>query len=248
METASMDTDEASVVLVHGAWADGSSWSRVISRLRSQGVKAYAAALPLTSLSDDVSALDRILGRVEGPVVLVGHAYAGAVIGSADPDKVSGLVYIAALAPDEGETVSDVFYRSEPHARAPRLTPDSHGFVWLPEDAFSEAFAQHASDEDHALLSSVQRPIAVESITTPVGRPLWKDRPSWYFIAEQDRMIPPETQRFMAERMNADVRSMPTDHSPLVTASQLVADLVLEAVRATGTGRLPGRSTREAGV
>jgi pimeloyl-ACP methyl ester carboxylesterase len=221
---------EASVVLVHGAWADGSSWSKVIAQLWEQGVRAYAAPLPLTSLDDDISALDRFLERVAGPVLLVGHAYAGAVIGSVQDEKVSGLVYVAALAPDEGETVRDVFYRTEPHSRAPQLTPDAHGFVWLPEDAFPGAFAQHGSKREQTVLASVQRPIAVGCISTAVGRPLWKSRPSWYLVAGQDRMIAPETQRFMAERMNATTRSTDTDHAPSVTAPGLVTDLIREAV------------------
>src|SRR3984957_2570051 len=132
-------SNKASVVLVHGAWADGSSWAKVIGLLEAAGIKAVAAPLPLTSLSDDVAALDRTLERVDGPVVLVGHAYAGAVIAATRSEKVQSLVYIAALAPDEGETVADVFYRAEPHPKAPKLAPDDHGLIWLPEDAFAAA-------------------------------------------------------------------------------------------------------------
>ena len=119
--------NNVAVVLVHGAWADGSSWAKVITALAASGVKAVAAPLPLTSFSDDVAALDRTLERVEGPVVLAGHAYAGAVIGATRSDKVKALVYVAALAPDEGETVADVFYRGAPHPQAPKLAPDAHG-------------------------------------------------------------------------------------------------------------------------
>src|SRR3984885_6690207 len=137
-----MSPDDASVVLVHGAWADGSSWSKVIGPLRAEGARVLAAPLPLTSLADDVAALDRTLERVEGPVVLVGHAYAGAIIEPTSQEKVSSLVYIAALAPDQGETGADVFYRTEPHKLAPKLAPDSHGLIWLPQDAFPTAFAQ----------------------------------------------------------------------------------------------------------
>ena len=155
-----MSLDDVSVVLVHGAWADGSSWSKVIGPLRAEGVKVVAAPLPLTSLADDVAALDRTLERVEGPVVLVGHAYAGAVIAATRSEKVRSLVYVAALAPDEGETVADVFYRAEPHPQAPKLAPDDHGLIWLPDDAFAAAFAQNASAEEQALLAAVQRPIA----------------------------------------------------------------------------------------
>jgi pimeloyl-ACP methyl ester carboxylesterase len=200
-------------------------------------VLAHGAPLPLTSLSDDLAALDRVLDRVDGPALVVGHAYAGAVIGSVQPDKVSGLVYIAALAPDEGETVADVFYRAKPHPRAPELTPDANGLIWLPDMAFSDAFAQDASHEDHALLASVQRPIAVACITAPVGEPAWRTRPSWYFVAEEDRMIPPETQHYMAERMHATVTSMKTDHIPLITASDQVTDVIMEALAETARAR-----------
>ena len=121
-----MTANDATVVLVHGAWADGSSWAKVIMALAASGVKAVAAPLPLTSFQDDVAALDRTLERVEGPVVLAGHAYGGGVIGATRSEKVKALVYVAALAPDEGETVSDVFYRAQPHPQAPKLTPDAN--------------------------------------------------------------------------------------------------------------------------
>ena len=143
-----MSLNDVSVVLVHGAWADGSSWSKVIGPLKAEGARVVAAPLPLTSLADDVAALDRTLERIEGPVVLVGHAYAGAVIAATRDEKVRSLVYVAALAPDEGETVADVFYRAEPHPQAPKLAPDNHGVIWLPDHAFAEAFAQHASTEE----------------------------------------------------------------------------------------------------
>src|SRR5580658_11292407 len=213
-----MSSNEASVVLVHGAWADGSSWAKVIRLLAADGIKVVAAPLPLTSFADDLAAIDRSLERVTGPVALVGHAYAGAVIGATRDDKVKALVYVAALAPDEGETVADVFYRTEPHPQAPKLPPDGHGLIYLPEAAFAAAFAQHATTEELAVLAAVQRPIAPACITVAVERPLWKDRPTWFLAGEQDRMIVQENQRFMAERMKARLRSHPVDHTPLVTA------------------------------
>jgi pimeloyl-ACP methyl ester carboxylesterase len=236
-----MSRNEVSVVLAHGAWADGSSWSKVIGALKAEGINVFAAPLPLTSLADDVAALDRTLERIDGPVVLVGHAYAGAVIAATRDEKVRSLVYIAALAPDEGETVADVFYRAEPHPQAPKLAPDNHGLIWLPDDAFAQAFAQHASAEEQQLLAAVQRPIAVSCIGVKLGRPLWKERPSWFLVAEQDRMIIPDTQRFMAERMKASVRSHAVDHTPLVTAPGVVVDIIRDAVRAAAAIRLPGQ-------
>ena len=226
-----MDSKGVTVVLAHGAWADGSSWSRVVAGLRAAGIAAVAAPLPLTSLADDVAALDRTLERVEGPVVLAGHAYAGAVIGATRNAKVQALVYVAALAPDEGETVAEVFYRAPPHPLAPALGPDSHGLIWLPEAAFAAAFAPDAKAEEQAVLFAVQRPISPACITVPVERPLWKDRPSWFLVAENDRMIVRETQDFMAARMGAHVRSVAADHTPLVTAPDAVVEILLDAVR-----------------
>jgi pimeloyl-ACP methyl ester carboxylesterase len=219
-----------SVVLVHGAWADGSSWAKVIAPLAADGVRAIAAPLPLTSFSDDVAALDRTLERAAGPVVLAGHAYAGGVIGATRSDKVKALVYVAALAPDEGETVADVFSRGNPHPQAPKLTPDAHGLIYLPEAAFPAAFAQNASKEELAVLAAIQRPLSPACITVKMERPLWKDRPAFFLVAEQDRMIVHDNQRFMAERMRARFRSHPVDHAPMVTAPSFVLDIMREAI------------------
>jgi pimeloyl-ACP methyl ester carboxylesterase len=227
-----MLSNDLTVVLAHGAWADGSSWAKVIASLAADGIKAVAAPLPLTSFADDVAALNRALERARGPVVLAGHAYAGAVIAAVRDAKVKALVYVAALAPEEGETVGDVFYRAKKHPEAPDLAPDSHGLIYLPEEAFAAAFAPNASSEEQAVLAAVQRPISPACITVPVGRPLWKDRPSWFLVAEQDRMIPRETQHYMAERMKAHVRSHPVDHTPIVTAPAGVVDVLREAIAA----------------
>jgi pimeloyl-ACP methyl ester carboxylesterase len=225
-----MSTSEVSVVLTHGAWADGSSWAKVIGPLTAAGNKVSAAPLPLTSFDDDVAALERTLERTQGPIVLVGHAYAGAVIAATRNPQVKALVYIAALAPDEGETVADVFYRAAPHARAPKLAPDNHGLIYLPEQAFAEAFAPNATAKDQAVLAAVQRPISPACITTPMKRPLWRDLQSWFLIAEEDLMILPETQRFMSQRMHAHVRVHQVDHTPLVTAPGVVVDLIREVI------------------
>lgn len=227
-----MAIGNSSVVLVHGAWADGSSWAPVIRALKSDGVDVVAAPLPLTSLADDVAALNRSIDRTEGPVVLAGHAYAGAVIAEVRSERVKALVYIAALAPDEGEKVADVFNRIEPHPKAPKLAPDANGLIWLPEEAFESAFAQNATKEDLTVFAAVQRPISPACITVPVGRPLWKDVPSWFLVAEDDRMILAETQRYMAERMKAEVRVYRTDHTPIVTSPHVVADIIREAISA----------------
>src|SRR5271155_3007141 len=150
-----------SVVLVHGAWADGSSWNDIIGPLLSKGLNVLAAPIPLTSLSDDVAALDRALERIQGPVVLVAHAYAGAVIAANTNERVQSLVFVTALAPDEDETIAEVFYRAKPHPEAPQLAPDAHGLIWMPRGAFDTAFSHHASPERAALFAVTQRPIAL---------------------------------------------------------------------------------------
>jgi pimeloyl-ACP methyl ester carboxylesterase len=216
-------------VLVHGAWADGSCWSNIILPLRRQGLNVTAAPIPLTSLTDDAAALRRVIERTDGPVVLIGHAYAGAVIATAQDDRVKSLVYIAALAPDEGETVAEVFYRAAPHPEAPKLEPDAHGLIWMPAEGFGHAVAHKASPDQKAIMAAVQRPIAVNCIQEKAPAPAWRAKQSWFFIAEEDRMINPETQKFMADRMGATIRSHAVDHTPMYTAPNLVVDVVLEA-------------------
>jgi pimeloyl-ACP methyl ester carboxylesterase len=148
----------STVILVHGAWADGYCWSNIVLPLERRGLKVICAPIPLTSLTNDATALSWALERTSGPVVLVGHAYSGAVIAAVREDQVKSLVYIAALAPDEGETVSTVFYRDAPHPEAPKLAPDSHGFIWMPEDRFRLAVAHKASADQTNIAAAVQRP------------------------------------------------------------------------------------------
>jgi pimeloyl-ACP methyl ester carboxylesterase len=222
----------STVVVVHGAWADGSSWKDVILGLERKGSRVVAAPIPLTSLRDDALALKRAMSRIEGPVILAGHAYAGAVIATADVDRLKALVYVAALAPDEGETVAQVFYRDETHPQAPKLAPDADGFIWMPDEGFRNAFSQYATAEQIAVSTAVQRPLSVKCIQEPVPKPAWKSRPSWFLIAEQDRMINPKTQHFMAERMGATTRSFAVDHTPLLSAPDKVVDIIMEAKQA----------------
>ena len=222
---------DCTIVLVHGAWADGSCWNNVILPLRRQGLKVACAPVPLTSLTDDVSALTRALERTSGPVVLAAHAYGGAVIGAIREERVKSSVYIAALAPDEGETVAQVFYRDESHPEQPKLAPDKHGLIWMPEDGFSRAVAHKASADQNKILAAVQRPISVQCIQEKAPVPGWRTKPSWFLLAEEDRMISPKTQQFMAGRMRAKVRASRVDHSPMYTATDLVVDVILEAAR-----------------
>jgi pimeloyl-ACP methyl ester carboxylesterase len=226
----------ATVVLVHGAWADGSSWETVINSLSEAGLGVVCAPLPLTTLSDDAAAVKRAIAHVDGPVILVAHAYAGAVIASVDDHKVNGLVYITALAPDEGETTAEVFYRETPHPDAPKLAPDNAGYIWMPHEGIQTAFAPNASADEKVRLEAVQRPIHVACIQEKAPAPAWKTKPTWYLIAEEDRMIPEKTQRFMAERMKATIRTAAADHTPSLTMPKPVVQIVLEAAHATLTG------------
>jgi pimeloyl-ACP methyl ester carboxylesterase len=223
--------ENSTVVVAHGAWADGSSWKEAILPLNRQGLQVIAAPLPLTSLSDDIVALNQTIARTKGPVIVAGHAYAGAVIAGADEERVRALVYIAALAPEECETVAQVFYRDEAHPQAPKLAPDKDGWIWMPEEGFANAFAHHATADQIALCKAVQRPIALKCIREPAPKPAWRSKPSWFLIAEEDRMINPKTQRFMANRMGARVRSSRVDHTPMLTAPDLVIDVIIEAAR-----------------
>ena len=223
----------ATLVLVHGAWTDGSSWSQVVPPLAKEGLEVICAPIPLTSLSEDIATLNRVIARTEGPVLLVAHAYAGAVIAGATNERVKSLVYVAALAPDEGETVADVFYKESPHPQAPQLEPDGDGLIWMTHEGFQNAFAQNSSKETKALSEAVQRPLSVPCIQEKSPKPAWKSRPSWFLIATEDRMINPKTQEFMAERMGAKVRVRAVDHTPLLTAPDEVVDIIREAARET---------------
>jgi pimeloyl-ACP methyl ester carboxylesterase len=225
--------ESSTIVLGHAAWADGSCWSNVILPLERHGLKVVCAPIPLTSLSNDATALSWALEQTAGPIVLVGHAYSGAVIAAVKEERVKSLVYVTALAPDEGETVAKVFYRDTPSPQQPKMVPDAHGYVWMPDDAFRRALAHKASADQAKIAAAVQRPISVQCIQEPVPVPLWKSKPSWYLVAEDDLMINPKTQRFMADRMHATVRPHPADHTPMYASPAVVVDVILEAARKT---------------
>jgi len=219
------------VVLVHAAWADSSSWNKVTEELQRKGVNVVAAQIPLTSFTDDVATLRKVLLRQEGPLVLAGHSYGGAVItaAAAGNPQVKALVYIAAVVPDEGETVGDVFHRVAPHPSAPKLQPDADGFLWLNVEAFRTAVAPDASQAETALMAATQKPISISCLGEAMGKPAWKEKPSWFLIAEKDRMVSPETQRFTAARMKSKVVSLPVDHTPLASKPDAVAELITTA-------------------
>jgi len=219
------------VVLVHAAWADASSWNKIIPPLQRRGLQAVAVQIPLTSLSDDAATLRRFLKRVSEPVVLVGHSYGGAVITAAASGNPN-LVYIAAMAPDEGETVGELLHRAAPHANAPALVPDEDGFLWMPAKGFADAVAQESSAHDTLLMAATQKPVSIKSVQERMTQPAWKEKPSWYLVAKHDRMIAPETQRFMAHRTGGQVFAMGVDHTPLASAPDGVVAIITEAVEA----------------
>src|SRR5271156_1820554 len=223
----------STIILVHGAWADGSCWRNVILPLERRGLQVICAPIPMTSLTNDSTALSQALERTSGPVVLVGLAYSGAVIAAVREDRVKSLVYITALAPDEGETVAKVFYLNPNSPEAPKMAPDSQGLIWMPDDGFRRAVANKASADQVKIAAAVQRPLGVQCIQDPAPVPLWKSKPSWFLVAEEDRMINPKTQRFMAARMGATVRTHRVDHTPMYSDPQVVIDVILEAARQT---------------
>jgi pimeloyl-ACP methyl ester carboxylesterase len=224
----------ATIVLVHAAWADASSWSAVIGPLVKAGIKVIAAQIPMTSLSDDVAALKVALERAgEGPILLVSHSYSGAVITALeDDDRVRGLAYVAAMPPDQGETVGDVFFREPPHEKAPHLEPDGHGLLWMSEEGMKKAVGHRATAEQNEIRIAAQRPIAMKCLGEAIQTPAWRTKPSWYLLAEDDRMFSPKTQRFVAERMGAQVRSYDVDHAPQISSPATVVEFVLEAASA----------------
>lgn len=232
------------VVLVHAAWADASSWNKVISQLHRLGLPVVSAQIPLTSLSDDILAVRKVLNKISGPTILAAHSYGGAVITGAvyDRPEVKALAFVAAIVPDENETVGDLFHRAKPHPKAPPLVPDENGMLWMSAEGFANAVAHEASPEDLLLMTATQKPISVKCLGEAMTRPAWKETPSWYLLAENDRMISPQTQRFMAERMNAHIHSLPVDHSPLASAPDSVVKLIVAAIDGTRKSTLPSGS------
>lgn len=227
-------SSNATIVLVHAAWADASSWSAVIGPLLKMGIKTVAAQIPMSSLSDDVATLKVALERAaNGPILLVSHSYSGAVITAlVSDDRVRGLAYVAAMPPAEGETVGDLFFREPPHEKAPHLSPDAHGLLWMSEEGMNNAVCHRASAEQNAFSIATQRPIAIRCLTEAVQTPAWRTKPSWYLLAEDDRMFSPKTQRYVADRMGAHVRSHNVDHTPQISSPAAVVDFVLEAASA----------------
>jgi len=224
------------IVLVHGAWADGSSWSKVIPLLQEKGYNVTAVQITLTSLADDVAATRRVLAMQNGPTILVGHSYGGVVItvAGANASNVTGLVYISAYAPDEGEVLGELNGRMPAASGQVNLRPDAEGFLWVDPKAFPESFAQDVDPAQARVMSSVQKPLSASVFGEKVTQAAWKSKPSWYLISEDDRMVNPELERFMAERIGArEVVSIPASHASLVSHPGEVARLITDAANAT---------------
>jgi pimeloyl-ACP methyl ester carboxylesterase len=221
------------IVIVHGAWADGSSWSKVIPLLQTKGFHVVAVQNPLTSLADDVAATKRAIALLDGPVLLVGHSYGGVVITEAGNDpKVVGLVYVAALAPSEGESVASVTKPFPPAPLGNEVRADADGFLTLTPKGVAEDFAQDLSDNEKQVLTATQGPTAASVFGATVTTAAWKTKPSWWVIASHDRAVPPELQKAEAEAMKAKSITLPSSHVPMLSHPKEVAELIEKAATA----------------
>ena len=219
------------IVLVHGAWADGSSWSGVIEGLQAEGYRVTAPQFPLTSLADDVARLRQILARQDGPTVVGGHSYGGQIMTAlgADAPNVVGLVYIAAFALDEGESLGALLSQGPVPPALAHQVVDDHGFVWLSEDDFTNHFAADVDAARSRVMFAVQQPLAASTFNDVMGTPAWKSLPTRYLVATNDEAIPPEAQRMFAKRMDADTVEVPSSHVAMVSHPAEVQRLIQAA-------------------
>ena len=224
--------DIRNVVLVHGGFVDGSGWEAVYKSLRRQGFNVTVVQNPTTSLADDVRATQRALAVQDGPAILVGHSYGGVVISEAGNDaNVAGLVYIAAFAPDTGESVASLIRDPAPGAPVPPILPPRDGLLMLDREKFAASFAADVEPELAAFMADAQLPWGVDALQGAVTQPAWKTRPSWYLVAKDDRMIPPPAQRAMAQRAGATVAEVAGSHAVYVSQPDAVVRLIVEAAR-----------------
>jgi len=218
------------IILVHGAWADGSSWAKVIPLLAKAGKAATAVQLPLTSFDADVAAVRRAIALAEGDVVLVGHSYAGAVIGEAGNDpKVKRLVYVDAFAPDAGESAGSLFAQFKSAPLSAELRPDAEGFLKITREGVFTLFAQDLDDAERALVHATQGPINGAALGGVLTQAAWRSRPTFYLVGDRDQAILRVEQERMAARMNATTRHVDTSHVPMLAKPEAVASLILEA-------------------
>ena len=226
----------ANVILVHGAWADGSCWSGVIERLQADGYHVTAPQFPLTALADDVARLRHVLDLQDGPAIVAGHSYGGQVITAlgTDAPNVAGLVYIAAFGIDEGESLGALLGQGPPPPAIEHLFTDPQGFIWLPEDDFVKHFASGVDPVRARVLHAAQQPLAGSSFTDVMGTPSWKSRPSWYMVATGDQAIPPDAERLFASRMGATTVEVDAGHLAMVSHPGETAQLITAAAEALG--------------
>ena len=226
----------ANVILVHGAWADGSCWSGVIERLQADGYHVTAPQFPLTALADDVARLRHVLDLQDGPAIVAGHSYGGQVITAlgADAPSAAGLVYIAAFGIDEGESLGALLGQGPPPPAIEHLFTDPQGFIWLPEDDFVKHFASGVDPVRAKVLHAVQQPLAGSTFTDVMGAPAWKPRPSWYMVATGDQAIPPDAERLFASRMGATTVEVDAGHLAMVSHPGETAQLITAAAEALG--------------
>jgi pimeloyl-ACP methyl ester carboxylesterase len=220
------------IVLVHGAWADGSCWSGVIERLQADGFDVIAPQFPETSTADDVERLRNVLSRLDAPAVVVGHSYGGQIITSLGEDapNVCALVYIAAFGLDEGESLGGLLSQGPPTRALENLIIDEQGFSWLPEDDFVGHFASGVDPTDARVMYAVQQPLHTSTLEVVMGEPAWKHHPSWYLVATEDEAIPPDAERLFAQRMGATTVEAPAGHLAMVSHADETVSLIRSAV------------------
>ena len=229
-------SDRPNIVLVHGAWADGSCWSGVVERLQRQGFQVGAPQFPLSSLADDVARLRQVLEFQDGPTIVAGHSYGGQImtaLGDEAPNAV-GLVYIAAFGLDEGESLGALLSQGPSSASLAHMFNDSHGFGWLSEDDFVDHFAADVDPVWARVLYAVQQPLALSAFEEVMGVPAWKSLPSWYLVAQNDEAIPPDAERQFAQRMGATTIEIPSSHVAMVSHPDEVVDLIEKAAASVG--------------
>src|SRR5678815_680467 len=223
---------QPTIVLVHGGFVDGSGWQGVYNILRKDGYAVRVVQNPTTSLADDVAATRRVVDAQEGPVVLVGHSYGGVVVTEAGNNpKVAGLVYIAAFAPDKGESVSSLIKDPPPGAPVPPILPPQDGFLLLDKAKFAASFAADVSPDLAEFMADSQVPWGLEALSGAISQPAWKTKPSWYLVSTEDRMIPPDAQRAMSKRAGSTVVEVKGSHSVYVSQPQAVASLIETAAK-----------------
>ena len=231
-------SDLPNIVLVHGAWADGSSWSGVIERLQAEGYTVTAPQFPLTSLADDVARLRQVLARQGGPTVVAGHSYGGQVMTALGEDapNVVGLVYVAAFALDQGESLGALLSQGPTPPALVHQSVDDRGFVWLSEEDFTKHFAADVDAVKARVMFAVQQPLVASGLGEAMGVPAWKSLPTWYLVATNDEAIPPEAERAFAKRMGATTTEVPASHVAMVSHPAEVARLVQDAAEAISAG------------